>query len=121
MGFVVIETLFSVVSFVFDVFIPFIVMYKISEGDSLESVYPSIIVSTFFGCWLGNVTTEIVDWIIGWIRSTGSFSYVYLPMITWRIFQLAFSLVFFVSMSAILLAYYRRTVRKSRAENQLVR
>lgn len=97
----------------FAVFLPFGVMYIFSRRTSLVSAFQSIIVSTFLGCWTGGVAIFVVD---RFISSLGGATYdsvlLYTFWIGWSIFALAFSQIFFVSLAAILWAYYQKSINK---------
>ena len=101
--------LFPLARLVIAVFLPFTVMYFMSTKiQSWTHVWP-ILISTFLGCLLGGVINAAVDFIPGlWL----SFNYgsLGLLVIIYEIFisiLLAFfSEVLFVSIAAILFAYY---------------
>jgi hypothetical protein len=101
--------LFPLARLVIAVFLPFAVMYLISAKiQSWTHVWP-ILVSTFLGCMLGGIIIAAVDFIPGLYLS---FNYGYLgPLviiyeILISILLVVFSEVLFVSIAAILLAYY---------------
>ncbi|MDH5461703.1 MAG: hypothetical protein OEX09_05730 [Candidatus Bathyarchaeota archaeon] len=102
------------VQLVFGVVLPFAVMYVLSTRIGLE-VAKSVMVSTFLGCWIGNVATFAADRYLLYFRG-GSYSVDASPQfilwLIWEIFARAFSTVFFVSLAAILFAQYRKTADK---------
>lgn len=104
------------VQLVFGVALPFAVMYVLSTKVSSESIFKSTMVSTFLGCWLGGVTIFAVNILITF-SSGGSYGYDSILQTTlwviWTIFATAFSSIFFVSLAAILFAYYQKQLTKS--------
>jgi hypothetical protein len=102
------------VRLVFGVALPFAVMCILSTEVSLESV-KSIMVATFLGCWIGGVTIFAFNIFITYL---GGSSYGYDSIlqttlwIIWTIFATAFSSIFFVSLAAILFAYYQKQLTK---------
>ena len=101
--------LFPLARLVLAVFLPFAVMYMISTKiQSWTHVWP-ILVSTFLGCLLGGIINTAVDFTAALSLSFdyGSFG---LLVIIYEIFisilLTAFSEVLFVSIAAILFAYY---------------
>ncbi len=96
------------------VILPFAVMYILSTRIGSE-VVQSVIVSTFVGCWIGGVINFAVRFYLLYLRrsSLSVDSVLQLsPWVVWAIFETAFSTVFFVSLAAILFAYYRKTVSR---------
>ena len=97
----------------FVVLLPFGVMYIFSRRINSVPIFQSIIVSTFLGCWVGGVAIFVVD---RFISSLGGAIYdsvlLYTFWIIWSIFALAFSQIFFVSLAAILWAYYQKSINK---------
>ena len=101
--------LFPLARLVIAVFLPFAVMYFISTKiQSWTHVWP-ILVSTFLGCLLGGIINTAVDFTAALSQgfNYGSFG---LLVIIYEIFisvlLTAFSEVLFVSIAAILFAYY---------------
>ena len=97
----------------FGVALPFAVVYVLSTKVSLESI-KSIMVCTFLGCWIGGVTIFAVQIFITFF-SGGSYGYDILQftlLVIWTIFATAFSSIFFVSLAAILFAYYQKQLTK---------
>ena len=91
------------------VFLPFAVMYLISTKIQSWTHVWQILVSTFLGCMLGGIINAAVDFIPGlWL----SVNYGYLSLlviiyeISITILLAVFSEVLFVSIAAILFAYY---------------
>jgi len=101
----------SPVGLVLAVFIPFGVMYNLSKSINREARLRPIVLATFFGCWTGGVLSFAIDEIIQLSRggTYGSFLLA-VSMVASTIVWLAFSLIFFVSLSAILLVFYQRRV-----------
>ena len=101
--------LFPLARLVIAVFLPFAVMYMISTKiQSWTHVWP-ILVSTFLGCLIGGIINAAVDFIPGlWLNvnygSLGLLVIIYEILVS--ILLLVFSQVLFVSIAAILLAYY---------------
>jgi len=99
---------------VFGVALPFAVVYVLSTKVSLESI-KSIMVSTFLGCWMSGVAIFAVQIFITFF-SGGSYGYDSILQFTlwviWTIFATAFSSIFFVSLAAILFAYYQRQLTR---------
>ncbi len=101
--------LFPLARLVIAVFLPFAVMYLISTKiQSWTHVWP-ILVSTFLGCLLGGIINTAVDFIPGLWLSV-NYGFLGLLVIIYEIFIIILSLVFsqvlFVSIAAILFAYY---------------
>ena len=101
--------LFPLARLVIAVFLPFAVMYLISTKIQSWTHVWLILISTFLGCLLGGVINAAVDFIPGlWL----SFNYgsLGLLVIIYEIFisilLAVFSEVLFVSIAAILFAYY---------------
>jgi len=101
--------LFPLARLVLAVFLPFAVMYMMSPKiQSWTHVWP-ILVSTFLGCLLGGIINTAVDFNAALSQgfNYGSFG---LLVIIYEIFisilLTAFSEVLFVSIAAILFAYY---------------
>jgi len=101
--------LFPLARLVIAVFLPFTVMYLISTKIQSWTHVWLILISTFLGCLLGGVINAAVDFIPGlWL----SFNYgsLGLLVIIYEIFisilLAVFSEVLFVSIAAILFAYY---------------
>ena len=101
--------LFPLASLVIAVFLPFAVMYLISTRiQSWTHVWP-ILVSTFLGCLLGGIINTAVDFIPGmWLGV--NYGYLGLLVIIYEIvisiLLAIFSEILFVSIAAILFAYY---------------
>ena len=101
--------LFPLARLVLAVFLPFAVMYMISTKiQSWTHVWP-ILVSTFLGCLLGGIINTAVDFTAG---LSLSFNYgslgllVIIYEIVISILLAIFSEILFVSIAAILFAYY---------------
>ena len=99
---------FPPIQFALSVILPFPVMYILSARIAFE-VVKSAIVSTFIGCWIGGVTNFAIGTYILYLRMD---SFQLGLWVGWSIFRAAFSTVFFVSLAAILFAYYRKTANK---------
>ena len=101
--------LFPLARLVIAVFLPFAVMYLISTKiQSWTHVWP-ILVSTFLGCLLGGIINVAVDFIPEMYLSVnfGYFGlYVTIYEIIVSILLVVFSEILFVSIAAILFAYY---------------
>ena len=101
--------LFPLARLVIAVFLPFAVMYLISTKiQSWTHVWP-ILVSTFLGCMLGGIINVAIDFIPGVYLSV-NFGYLGLYMTIYEIIVsvllAVFSEVLFISITAILFAYY---------------
>jgi hypothetical protein len=101
--------LFPLARLVIAVFLPFAIMYLISTKiQSWTHMWP-ILVSTFLGCLLGGIINAAVDFIPGLLLSV-NYGSLGLLVIIYEVFILIllaiFSEVLFVSIAAILLAYY---------------
>jgi len=101
--------LFPLARLVIAVFLPFAVMYFISTKiQSWTHVWP-ILVATFLGCLLGGIINAAVDFIPGLWLSV-NYGYLGLLVIIYEIIisilLAVFSEVLFVSIAAILFAYY---------------
>ncbi|MDH7563886.1 MAG: hypothetical protein QHH24_03255 [Candidatus Bathyarchaeota archaeon] len=92
------------------VFLTFGVMYAVSRDVEPPSMYWSAVYSTFFGCWLGNIVILVSTYILSILEGSTTNWYPAL-YICLQLVLSAFSLVFFVSFSAIMLAYYRKTLK----------
>ena len=95
------------------VVLPFILMYFMSRDVHPLSMYKSIILSTFVGCWGGQVTAFFLNVYLTYFSG---FSYVdpwLVPFwFAWQILVIALSPIFFVCLGGILFAYYQRTIKK---------
>jgi hypothetical protein len=93
------------------VFLPFIVVYNLGKSTNREARLRPIVLAIFFGCWIGGVLSFAIDEIIQFSRG-GTYGPFLLAvwLITSEIVWLAFSLIFFVSLAAVLLAFYQRRV-----------
>jgi len=101
--------LFPLARLVIAVFLPFAVMYLISTRiQSWTHVWP-ILVSTFLGCLLGGIINVAVDFIPVLYLSV-NYGYLGPLVIIYEVFisilLAVFSEVLFVSIAAILFAYY---------------
>jgi len=97
------------IQFAVGVALPFAVMYILSTRVTSKPTFKPIIASTFLGCWIGQLTTLTVDTSITFL-SGGSYGSDYFQLIFWIIWQIftsAFSSIFFISLAAILFAYYQ--------------
>lgn len=95
--------------------LPFAIMYILSTKMPCESAYRPIMISTFLGCWIGQLASLIINTSITYVM-TGGYSGTYLfyavVLTLWQVFAQAFSSTFFISLGAILLAYYQQTTNK---------
>jgi hypothetical protein len=89
-------------------------MYVLGKKVALKSNKP-IMVCTFLGCWIGGVAILAVNKYIQ-NPDVGGYSGGLILQLTlwtiWEIFSTAFSAIFFVSLAALLFAYYQKTVDK---------
>ena len=86
----------------FGVFLPFAVMYFLAVRGNDEAIRP-LLVSTFLGCWIGQLVIGGIDKYLTVIYS-GFFDLFYLSLTSvWEIFASLFSITLFVSLTAILL------------------
>ncbi|MBS7632286.1 hypothetical protein KEJ15_01510 [Candidatus Bathyarchaeota archaeon] len=100
------------IPFFVSVFLAFGVMYAISKDVEPPSMYWSAVLSTFLGCWLGNIIITIVTYVLLFLDGGTTEPWYAALYITLQLITSAFSLVFFVSFSAIMLAYYRKTLKQ---------
>jgi len=100
---------FAPVSFGLSVALPFSVMYYLSQKVTDFSHYRPIILSTFLGCWVGQVAGLILNIAVtNYLGSSYGLDILSALYMLWSLFTAAFSSVFFISFSAILFAYYNR-------------
>jgi hypothetical protein len=100
---------FQFAEFVIAVVLPFAIMYLISTKIQSWTDMSSILISTFLGCLLGGLIHVIFDWIPSFLLSV-NYGYIGLLIgyeVSFSIVQSAFSEILFVSIAAILFAYYR--------------
>ncbi len=102
--------LFPLARLVIAIFLPFAVMYLISTKIQSWTHVWSILISTFLGCLLGGIINIAVDFIPGlWFNL--NYGYLGLLVIAYEIIisilSVIFSEILFVSIAAILFAYYR--------------
>jgi hypothetical protein len=102
--------LFPLARLVIAVFLSFAVMYLISTKIQSWTYVWSILVSTFLGCLLGGIITTCIDFVPAVYLSV-NISYLGLLVTIYEIIitilLAAFSEVLFVSIAAILFAYYQ--------------
>ncbi len=102
---------FSPLMFVFGVVLPFLIMYGLGKRVEPTSEFKPIIVSIFAGCWIGGVSAFAVDFFISLYRGSEYTYFRFYPLwAPWILFTFAFSELFFVSLTAVLYAHYKRTV-----------
>lgn len=99
--------------------LPFVVMYILGKKVESPSAFKPITISIFLGSWVGQVSVFVVD-IYVYVLDHGSYPYWTTPLgLAWQLFVRALSGVFFVSLAAVLLAYYRKAAKETRANTQL--
>jgi hypothetical protein len=100
---------FQPLQLVLSVFLPFAVMYMISLKTPQGARLRPILLSTFLGCWLGGLINTAIQFFV--TIQVSSWANVNLLLtiyeICWLIATAAFSGILFVSIAAIMLAYYR--------------
>jgi hypothetical protein len=96
------------------VFFPFAVMLILSRGVSSKLVLLGITVSTFLGCWVGSsVSFSLASFLVPVLVGAEFTSILSTVLdIFYMLVTEAFSLVFFVSWSAILFSFYRNNFEK---------
>lgn len=101
---------FQLANLVMAVFLPFAITYLISTKIQSLTSMSSILISTFLGCLLGGLVHIIVDWFPGLLLIV-NYGYPTQLLILYEVFvsvvQALFSEILFVSIAAILFAYYR--------------
>lgn len=95
---------------VLGVLLPFVVMYLLSKTVTLQSMFRPVIISTFLGCWIGAAATGVANYAIILLSNGTTTSPLFIVWIALSIVADAFSLIFFVSLAAILFAHYRKTI-----------
>lgn len=101
--------IFAPVSFVIGIVLPFMVMYLLTVR-SVEPLTKLVFIATFVGCWIGEASTLILNVVVTHLLG-GSYGYGPLMFglyLMWGLFAAAFSSTLFISLTAILLAYFRR-------------
>jgi hypothetical protein len=101
--------LFQPLQLVLSVFLPFAVMYTMSLKTPQVARLRPILVSTFFGCWLGGLINTAIQFLVAVQFSSWANVNLLLTIyeLCWLIAIAAFSGILFVSLAAIMLAYYR--------------
>lgn len=103
----------SPVLLVLEVVVPFAVFFSMSRNGGSTSAYWTAIVSVFFGCWIGSASVEVSNMAMFWLRGAEyTPSWLATVWIAWLAVSAAVSRIFFVSLSAVLFAYYRGTVNQ---------
>jgi hypothetical protein len=101
---------FPLAQLVIAVVLPFAIMYLISTRIQSWTNLWSILISTFLGCLLGGLIHIFFDWVPGLLLNV-NYGYLGLLLILYEvsvsIAQTVFSEILFVSIAAILFAYYR--------------
>jgi len=113
--------LFSIVSVLLflglTVFVPFVVMYFFGKSSNLRLPSSLLMLYPFLGCWLGTGAIHVVYYVVLILVSHSySMAVQLVQTIAVTIVQTAFSAVFFVCMTALLLAHYQKTVASSLGE-----
>jgi len=106
----------SAVGLIIGVVLPFFAMYSLSHDVKETSAFKPIILSISLGCWIGHLVPYFSNVYVQLLLSGGSYidDWAWLAPFwhAWQILLIAFSLIFFVSLSGILLVYYRKTLIK---------
>lgn len=101
--------LFQPLQLILSVFLPSAVMYTMSLKTCQETRLRPILVSTFFGCWLGGLINTAIQYFVtiqfsSWVNVNLLLT---IYELLWLIAIAGFSEILFVSIAAIMLAYYR--------------
>lgn len=109
---------FTVVQLACGVVLPFVIMYTLGKNVDSPSAFKPIMLSIFLGSWVGQVSVFVVNIFVNVLVQGGNYigwdAIVWLWTV-WQLFALALSGVFFVSLAAVLFAYYQKTARETHA------
>lgn len=100
---------FAPFSFVIGIVLPFVVMYLITVRY-VEPLTKQVFIATFVGCWIGEASTLVFNVVVTYLLGS-SYSYDSLMFglyLLWGLFAAAFSSTLFISLTAILLADFKR-------------
>lgn len=108
---------FAPMSFALSVALPFAVMHFLGKTLDDLLIRPAI-VSVFLGCWIGQVTSQLINFGLIYLQGGsygGDILWTTLYFL-WSIFAAAFSSILFISLTAILLARYLKSLQSPPAE-----
>ena len=107
----VLNVVLAPIGLVVGIIVPFVVMHFSSMRVPSLTLFRPILVSTFAGCWSGQVASFFLDIVVRSLLGGSPIAgWVFSFWVVWQLGVAAFSGVFFVSLSAVLLAYYRKTL-----------